>query len=63
MKRTLLALSLALAACAGSPTYESTAITPPALASDAAAADVYEAWRSHAARTDRRLFVHLGAPW
>ena len=54
MKTTLLALCLALSACG---------TTPPKLAVDAPAAEVYEAWRSYAADTDRRVFVHLGAPW
>ena len=54
MKTTFLALCLTLSACVS---------TPPTLAQDAPAAEVYEAWRSYAADTGRRVFVHLGAPW
>jgi hypothetical protein len=60
MKTTLLALCLTLSACGSIGVQEAA---PPALAADATALEVFEGWRSYAADTDRRVFVHLGAPW
>lgn len=60
MKTTLLALCLTLTAC-GSVGLRQAA--PPVLAADATALEVFEGWRSFAADTDRRVLVHLGAPW
>jgi hypothetical protein len=60
MKTTLLALCLTFSAC-GSVGVQQAA--PPVLAADATALEVFEGWRSFAADTDRRVLVHLGAPW
>lgn len=60
MKTLLLALSVTLSACGSTAVQETV---PPTLVADAPAAEVYETWRAYAAKTDRRLFVHLGAPW
>lgn len=60
MKASILALSLALSACGSAGVRVAT---PPTLADDAGAAEVFEAWRTYAVETDRRMFVHLGAPW
>ena len=60
MKTTFLALCLTFSAC-GSVGVQQAA--PPVLAADATALEVFEGWRSFAADTDRRVLVHLGAPW
>jgi len=60
MKTSLLALCLALSACGSIGVRE---VALPQLAEDATALEVFEGWRSYAAETDRRVFVHLGAPW
>ena len=60
MKNTVLALCLTLSAC---DSMGARQVTPPQLAAEATALEVYESWRSYAADTDRRILVHLGAPW
>ncbi len=60
MKNTVLALCLTLSACDSMGARQAT---PPQLAEDATALEVYESYRSYAADTDRRVLVHLGAPW
>ena len=60
MKTSFLTLCLTFSAC-GSVGVQQAA--PPVLAADATALEVYEGWRSYAADTARRVFVHLGAPW
>lgn len=60
MKTTLLALCLTFSACGSVGVQEAS---PPELAADATALEVFEGWRSFAVDTDRRVFVHLGAPW
>jgi hypothetical protein len=60
MKNIVLALCLTLSACDSMGARQAT---PPQLAEDATALEVYESYRSYAADTDRRVLVHLGAPW
>ena len=60
MKNIVLALCLTLSAC--DPMGARQAM-PPQLADGATAFQVYESARSYAADTDRRVLVHLGAPW
>jgi hypothetical protein len=60
MKNTVLALCLILSACDSMGVHQ---VTPPQLAEEATALEVYESYRSYAADTDRRVLVHLGAPW
>ncbi|MAF65622.1 MAG: hypothetical protein CMJ84_08195 [Planctomycetes bacterium] len=63
MPRTALALSLTLAACLGPVGPNARETPPPEPRAGAAAGEVYGAWRAFAADADRRLFVHIGAPW
>ena len=60
MKNTVLALCLTFSAC---DSMGARPATPPQLAEEATALEVYESYRSYAADTDRRVLVHLGAPW
>ena len=60
MKYTVLALCLTLSACDSMGARQAM---PPQLADEATAFQVYESARSYAADTDRRVLVHLGAPW
>jgi len=60
MKITLSVLCLALSACGSVGLQHST---PPKFAADATAVEIYEGSRAYADATDRKVFVHLGAPW
>lgn len=60
MKNVVLALCLTVSAC---DSMGSRQAMPPQLAEGATAFQVYESARSHAADTERRVLVHLGAPW
>ncbi|MDP6539301.1 MAG: hypothetical protein QF903_09710 [Planctomycetota bacterium] len=63
MKSVLPLVCLTFAACLAPSGPPADSAPPPEPAADAPAAEVYDAWRAFALRTDRRLLLHIGAPW
>jgi len=56
LRLAILSTLLSTAACVSPP-------SAPVLAEDADAFEVLEANRAFAASVNKRLFVHIGAPW